>query len=95
MKTVSNEVFDELKREALKIWKTYDDTHGYATEKINLVNSIINHRDSYGTIIGMFDVQNQRILYNAVSQEAQKAIDDWVGGSLEENEKMARMMGLA
>lgn len=93
MNTVTDQVFDELKTAALDIWGTYDNTYGYADEKINYLNSFGNVSDNFGTIIGMFDVQNQRKLYDAVGDEAKAAIDKWVGG-LERVENLSREMGL-
>ena len=90
---VSDKLFNELKDGAIKIWQTYDDTHGYASEKIARVNSITNVQDNYGAFIGMFDHVNQRRLYNSVSKESQALIDGWVGG-LDRIEKMAKEMGL-
>lgn len=93
MRTISNELFDELQTKAVEIWQTYDDTHGYASEKIERVNSIRNVQDNYGVFIGMFDHVNQRKLYDSVSDEAKALIDDWVGG-LARVEKMAVELGL-
>ena len=80
MNKTTNKLFNELREEAIKIWSTYDDTYGYASEKINYINSFGNVGDNYGTIIGMFDSTNQRKLFNNVSSEAQKLITDWTGG---------------
>ncbi len=74
----TDEIFEEIKREAIKIWQTYDDTHGYATEKIDYVNSITNIKDNWGTIVGMFDQDNQLTLFLAVSPEAQLKIGEWL-----------------
>lgn len=90
---VSNALFNELKSEAIKIWQTYDDTYGYATEKISYLNSFANVGDNWGTIVGMFDIHNQRKLYDAVSDDAKMLIDKWVGG-LENREREAADMGL-
>lgn len=90
---ISDELFNELKDNAIEIWQGYDDTYGYASEKIAMVNRISNVKDNYGGIIGMFDHKNQRKLYDRVSPDAQELIDDWVGG-LERIEKMAAQMGL-
>lgn len=78
--TTTNKLFNELREEAIKIWKTYDDTYGYATEKIDYINSFGNVGDNYGTIIGMFDSTNQAKLFKAVSPEARALITDWTGG---------------
>ena len=32
---MNDSIFKELKQEAIKIWQTYDNTYGYADEKIN------------------------------------------------------------
>lgn len=93
MGTTTDELFGELKREAITIWQGYDDTHGYASEKIAYINSIKNVQDNYGTFIGMFDVHNQRKLYDAVSDDGKKLIDEWVGG-LTRVEKLAKELGL-
>jgi hypothetical protein len=92
--TPSDELFNELKQAAIEIWKTYDDEFGYATEKIDQVNSLSNFKDNWGTFVGMFDIHNQRKLYDAVSPEAQALVDEWVGGSLEAAEQRAKDMGL-
>lgn len=93
MKTVSDEVFNELLREAAIIWQTYDNSHGYVDEKMERLNKLQNYSDNWGTIVGMMDIHNQRKLYDAVGEEARQAIDDWVGG-LATREAEARMMGL-
>ena len=80
MNIVSDEVFNELKEKAIEIWNTYDNTYGYVDEKVDYLNSFGNTKDNYGTIIGMFDIHNQRKLYDAVGVDAKQAIDDWVGG---------------
>lgn len=90
---VSDKLFNEIKDNAIEIWQTYDDTYGYATEKIQRVQSIGNVQDNYGGIIGMFDHVNQRKLHELVSPEAQALIDGWVGG-LSRVEKMAKELGL-
>lgn len=74
----SDEIFDEIKRAAIKIWKTYDDTYGYASEKINYVESITNIRDNWGTIVGMFDQDNQLKLFMALSLEAKEKLAEWL-----------------
>lgn len=62
-------LFDEVKRESIKIWKTYDNTHGYASEKIQQVESIENISDNIMSIIAMFDSQNIQKLAQALSKE--------------------------
>jgi len=74
----SDEIFDEIKQAAIKIWHTYDDTYGYATEKIAYVNSITNIRDNWGTIVGMFDRSNQIKLLSELSSEAMTKVAEWM-----------------
>jgi hypothetical protein len=80
MVTASDEAFNELKAEAIKIWNAYDNTYGYVDEKVNYLESFGNVKDNYGTIIGMFDGSNQRKLYEAVGDESKALIEDWTGG---------------
>lgn len=90
---MDNATFNQLKQEAINIWETYDDTHGYATEKISRLNALENRADNWGTIVGMFDIKNQRKLYEAVGEDGKNAIDYWVGG-LDIREKQARDTGI-
>lgn len=90
---ISDELFNELKEAAIKIWNQYDNEFGYVDEKVGYLNSFGNVKDNYGTIIGMFDTNNQYKLYNSVGEEGKKLIDDWVGGMYEQI-KRARAMGL-
>lgn len=74
----SDEVFDEIKQAAIEIWQTYDDTYGYASEKINYVKSIKNFRDNWGTLVGMFDGINQQKLLAKLSPEAKDKVGEWL-----------------
>lgn len=69
-------MFDEIKREAIKIWQTYDDTHGYASEKINSIQPIANFKDNYMYIVAMFDDTNRTRLLNAVNPHTAHRIID-------------------
>jgi hypothetical protein len=74
----SDEIFNEIKEKAIEIWQTYDDTYGYATEKIDRVKSITNFKDNWGTIVGMFDNPNQQKLLNMLSDEAREKVMQWL-----------------
>jgi|ERR1039458_5482256 hypothetical protein len=67
--TPTQEIFDDIKGASIRIWQTYDDTYGYATEKIDRINSIENYSDNYMAIVGMFDNNNQSILCRIVKPE--------------------------
>lgn len=70
----SDEIFDEVKRAAIELWKTYDDTFKYATQKVDRIKDVENYSDNFAYIIGMFDPENQRKLMMLVSKEAQREI---------------------
>lgn len=72
----TDEIFEEVRQKAIKIWKTYDDTYGYATEKIDQIKDIGNVGDNLMYIVSMFDDNNQKILAGQISPEAKKAIAD-------------------
>ena len=74
----SDEIFEEIRNKAIEIWQTYDDTYGYASEKINYLNSFGNVRDNWGTIVGMFDSTNQQKLLTKLSPEAQAQVRKWL-----------------
>lgn len=74
----SDEIFNEIKEKAIEIWRTYDDTYGYASEKIGYVNSITNIKDNWGTIVGMFDNDNQHKLLAKLSPETRDKVSEWL-----------------
>lgn len=74
----SDEIFNEIKRVAKGIWATYDDTYGYASEKIAMVDAITNVKDNWGTIVGMFDWNNQQLLLELLSPEAREKVREWI-----------------
>ena len=71
-KAPSDEVFADIKATAIKIWRGYDDTYGYATEKTDRIKDIQNVRDNTCYIIAMFDRDNQKRLFNMVELEDSK-----------------------
>jgi hypothetical protein len=71
-KAPSDEVFNEIKEKAMLLWQTYDDTYGYATEKISRIVDIPNVRDNTCYIIAMFDKSNQKILFDSLRLEESK-----------------------
>ncbi len=79
----SQEIFDDMKRAAIELWSSYDDTHGYATEKIAAVRRVQNVKDNFMYIFAMFDFNNQRKL--TISQDTRRAVNDRLisGGSPE------------
>ncbi len=69
-----DEQFNELKEKAIEIWKTYDDTHGYSSGKIDRIKDIKNFRDNFMYIVAMFDIQNQVKLAEKLSKETRIAV---------------------
>jgi hypothetical protein len=74
--TPSAEIFNEMKKAAIEIWQTYDDTCGYASEKIATVNNITNFKDNVMICYRMFDSSNQAKMKYGVSREAIIYIND-------------------
>ncbi len=79
----SDEVFEDLKQNAIKIWKTYDDTYGYQSEKIGRIENLANIRDNYWTMIGMFDPINQIKLIGLVKPETAELIKNAISGGID------------
>ena len=61
------EVFDEIKKASMEIWQTYDDSFGYATEKMSRIKDIENVSDNAWYMVAMFDTVNQAKLLGRVS----------------------------
>lgn len=60
--------FNELKRSAIKIWETYDNTYGYVDEKVDRIKDIKNIEDNFMYMVAMFDMSNQRKLADMLSE---------------------------
>lgn len=71
----SDEHFEEVKAKAIEIWKTYDDTYGYATEKVERIKDIRNVSDNFMFIIAMFDHNNQSKLASMLSPECKEEVN--------------------
>lgn len=70
------EIFDDIKANAIKIWQGYDDQYGYATDKINRIKDIVNFKDNAWYMVAMFDWQNQRKLLRMLKPETAKVVED-------------------
>jgi len=66
--------FDEIKEKAIEIWKTYDDTYNYATEKIEKIKDLENVRDNFMYILAMFDIFNQKKVIKKLNEKTKEAI---------------------
>lgn len=70
----SEAIFNEIKEKSIAIWSLYDDTHWYATEKMNRVKGFKNIGDNALYIVNMFDYPNQKKLLSKVSEETRQYI---------------------
>ena len=70
----SDKIFNEIKQASKDIWNTYDDTYGYASEKVNRIKDIGNIKDNAMFMVAMFDRLNQRKLLSSLSEEARSFI---------------------
>lgn len=70
------ELFDDVRENAIKIWQSYDNTYGYADEKINQIVDMQNVGDNFMYIVAMFDYNNQEQLASMLKEETKKAIHD-------------------
>lgn len=70
----SDEIFEDIKANAIKIWQSYDNKYGYATEKISRIENITNVQDNAWYMIAMFDQDNQAKLLDMVAPDTRDAI---------------------
>lgn len=71
----SDEIFNEVKEKAERVWKSLDSHPSYLAEKLGRID-IKNVEDNMMYIVGMFDIDNQFNLRLLLSSEAVKAIAD-------------------
>lgn len=72
----SDEVFNTIKEASIDIWNTYDDSFGYATEKIDRIKNIPNFKDNTCYMVAMFDGENCQKLLTSVGGETKNWLDD-------------------
>jgi len=70
----SKEIFNEIKDAAISIWKEYDDTYKYATEKIDVIESLADINASILYMYQMFDHKNKSKLIIKLSKPATRFI---------------------
>jgi hypothetical protein len=66
----TEEVFNEMKKAAISIWRNYDNRFGYALEKIRIVNSMENISDNAMVFYRMFDHWNKQLMVSKLSEDA-------------------------
>ena len=79
----SEAIFIEVKAQAIMLWRSYSDEHGYASDKIKRIDDIENVSDNLMYMVAMFDTSNQNKLADQLSEEARLAIRERLeaGGS--------------
>ena len=71
----TDELFEELKKEALNIWTNLPDAHpSYVEEKVSRIQNIKNISDNFMYIVAMFDDSNQRKLASVLSEACREAV---------------------
>lgn len=76
--TPSEEIFNQMKCAAFEVWGTYDNTHGYVTEKFRRINAIENFQENCMAMYQMFDPFNQQRMRKLLSPETLNYIDLWL-----------------
>lgn len=74
----SDKVFEDVKKKSIELWRTYDDTYGYASEKVERVQAIQNIKDNVYAIIGIFDTSNQAKLVQTLDEPARRFVGRWL-----------------
>jgi len=69
-KAPSDEVFNEIKKKAAELWRTYDNTYGYVDEKLDRILHIENFKDNAWYMVAMFDADNQKKLIELLDEPA-------------------------
>lgn len=70
----SEQVFQDLKLAVLSVWNSKSNDGGYRDEKIAKIKEIENIRDNFMTLLGMFDIQNQRQAIEKCSEATKQEI---------------------
>lgn len=78
IETPLQSIFDDIKKNAIEIWNTYDNTYGYRTEKLNRIKDLENIRDNALYMVGMFDYQNQAKLFWMLEEDTKSYIKPYL-----------------
>lgn len=66
----TDEVFEEMKQAATKIWSGCDNEFGYVDEKMDRINARVNIQDNAMVFYREFDHINQAKMREGLSDEA-------------------------
>jgi len=75
-KAPPDEIFEDIKENAIKVWQEMDNTYSYVDEKVGRIKDIGNVEDNAWYIVAMFDSQNQQKLLNLVKPQTAEMILD-------------------
>jgi hypothetical protein len=66
--------FEELRSVCIRYWSTFDDTFGYATEKINQVKSFENNEGNFMTMVKMIHPLAWEVIAEVLSLETRNHV---------------------
>jgi hypothetical protein len=69
-----DECFEELKSVCINFWKTFDDTFGYATEKINTIKDLPNEGANFMAMVQMIHPISRQVIAKNLSIETRNYI---------------------
>lgn len=72
----SDEIFEDIKENAIKLWSTYSNEFGYVDNKVNKIKDIQNIEDNAWFIVAMFDYSNKFKLLTMVKPETRKKLEE-------------------
>jgi hypothetical protein len=58
----------------MSIWGSYDNTYGYADEKVGRIKNLPNEGGNLMYMVSMFDNENQKRLSSMLSEESKEEI---------------------
>lgn len=74
--TPKENIFNEIIKIATIIWMQYDNQYGYVTEKLDIINNIMNYQDNVMIAYRMFDHFNQSTFRKLATEETLEYIKD-------------------
>lgn len=74
-----DEIFEDIKENAIKIWQTYDNEFGYVDEKVNRIKDLKNTSDNAWFMVAMFDYRNQAKLLGMVQPKTRIMLQRAIG----------------
>lgn len=73
---MTDEAFEDIKQNAIRLWETYDNEFGYVDDKVARIKDIENIGDNAMYIIAMFDNFNIIKLFRMLKPETQRQLED-------------------